>query len=344
MSEATILESVPEASTESRALSPISILDRAVAMQADPDVLGKLMDLQERHERNEARKAFDRAMAALRGDLPAFVKMSEVDFTTSKGRTNYKHEDLGYLTRELSPIMARHGLSFRWRTGQNSGCVMVTCIIAHEDGHSEETTLSAQPDNSGNKNPIQAVGSAVTYLQRYTLKAAVGIAASVDDDGRGGPDQPRPAPPAPASGPGPKPAPVAAPADPRQEAQPLLDIITGWDGRDYEALRAAVLGEAQARQVSDAAFSVVREEMKRIKPALRPAPPPPPPTPNSAAPEYEVMTAEEALIRANEAMGDCGTPEDVKDVYAEWLDHPALGFPADRLKLKEAYDVAMEAF
>ena len=49
----------------------------------------------------------------------------------------------------------------------------------------EETSLEADNDESGNKNAIQAVGSAATYLQRYTLKLALGLAASNDDDAQG---------------------------------------------------------------------------------------------------------------------------------------------------------------
>jgi hypothetical protein len=60
----------------------------------------------------------------------------------------------------------------------------VTCIIAHSAGYSEENSLSAPFDPSGNKNPLQAIGSAQTYLQRYTLKAALGLAAAKDDDAR----------------------------------------------------------------------------------------------------------------------------------------------------------------
>jgi hypothetical protein len=60
----------------------------------------------------------------------------------------------------------------------------VTCIISHRDGYFEETTLSAGRDESGSKNSIQAVGSTLTYLQRMTLKAALGLAAAEDDDGR----------------------------------------------------------------------------------------------------------------------------------------------------------------
>jgi hypothetical protein len=62
--------------------------------------------------------------------------------------------------------------------------VTVICVIGHADGYSEEASkLSAAPDTSGSKNPIQSIGSAVTYLERYTLRAALGLAAAKDDDG-----------------------------------------------------------------------------------------------------------------------------------------------------------------
>jgi hypothetical protein len=52
-------------------------------------------------------------------------------------------------------------------------------------GHSESTSLTAAPDTSGSKNSIQAVGSTITYLERYTLLALTGLAAQgQDDDGQ----------------------------------------------------------------------------------------------------------------------------------------------------------------
>ncbi len=62
--------------------------------------------------------------------------------------------------------------------------VTVTCVVSHRAGYFEENTLTAAKDESGSKNSIQAVGSALTYLQRMTLKASLGLAASDDDDGR----------------------------------------------------------------------------------------------------------------------------------------------------------------
>lgn len=170
--------------SESTAITPAGMIQQALTSGAGVEVMAGLMALQERWEATQARKAFDNAMAELRLNMPEIIKRQEVDFTTTKGRTNYRYEDLSAVTSALSPVMSACGLSFRWRTESSAGGVAVTCIISHRDGHSEETTLSAGFDNSGNKNAIQALGSAVTYLQRYTLKAAVGVAAAQDDDGQ----------------------------------------------------------------------------------------------------------------------------------------------------------------
>lgn len=166
--------------------TPTTILERAVISGASIEVLERLMALQERFEANQARKAFDAAMATIRNELPAIVKDQTVDYTSARGHTNYRYESLHAVTEALSPVMAKHGLSFRWRTNTEApDSVAVTCILSHCGGHSEEVTLVAKHDHSGSKNDIQALGSAVTYLQCYTLKAALGVAAAADDDGNG---------------------------------------------------------------------------------------------------------------------------------------------------------------
>lgn len=166
----------------SAAMTPMEMLDRAVSNGASIETLEKLMALQERWERNNARRAFDAAMALARAELPIIIKNREVDFTTAKGRTNYVYEDLASIAKAVDPILAKHGLAYRFRTTQDGGTVTVVCILSHRDGYSEENSLSAARDDSGNKNSIQGVGSTVTYLQRYTLKAGLGLSATKDDD------------------------------------------------------------------------------------------------------------------------------------------------------------------
>lgn len=169
------------------ALTPMAVLQRAVTSNASVEVIERLMGLQERWEKNQARKAFDEAMAKAKVEIPVITKNKKVDFESRRTdtRTNYSYEDFGEIVRVITPILGKHGLSVRHRTVNQADTVTVTCITSHEFGHSEENTLTAKIDLSGNKNPIQAIGSVVTYLQRYTTKAALGLAAAEDDDGRG---------------------------------------------------------------------------------------------------------------------------------------------------------------
>lgn len=169
---------------QSNIITPAAMIQQAIASGSGVEVMERLLALQERHDAFHSRKAFDDAMADLRKTLPRITKSREVDFTNKNGggRTHYKFEDLAEITEALSEPMSDVGLSFRWYTENVQGGVKVTCRITHREGHFEETSLVGPLDASGNKNPIQAIGSAVSYLQRYTLKAAVGIAAAHDDD------------------------------------------------------------------------------------------------------------------------------------------------------------------
>jgi hypothetical protein len=169
------------------ALTPMAMLGQAVERGASIETLEKLMGLHERFEANQARKAFDAALAAAKSEIPVILKNRLVDYasTDGKSRTTYRHEDLGEIARTVDPILARHGLSYRFlTTSEINQPISVTCIVSHRDGHSERNMLTGPRDDSGKKNAIQQMGSTITYLQRYTLKAALGLAASADDDGK----------------------------------------------------------------------------------------------------------------------------------------------------------------
>lgn len=170
------------------AVTPMDMIDRAIQNGSSVEILERLFSLQERYEKNQARKAFDNAMAAAKAEIPVILKNKQVGFDSKKAgasRTDYMHEDLAQIARQINPILSKHGLSYRFRTSSNvNEPVFVTCIVSHEAGHSEENTLSAGRDESGNKSPIQGVGSTVSFLQRYTLKASLGLAAAADDDGK----------------------------------------------------------------------------------------------------------------------------------------------------------------
>jgi hypothetical protein len=179
---------IPATTEIVREETPNAMISLALANKADPEVLARLMDLQERWEKNDARKDFMEALAEFKRKSPAVLAKDEtVDFATAKGRTNYRYAGLGGIVRQITVILSDCGLNASWETHQDKDTVAVTCHVTHVKGHRESTTLSGPLDNSGNKNLIQQLGSTVTYLQRYTLLALLGLATSEqDDDASGG--------------------------------------------------------------------------------------------------------------------------------------------------------------
>jgi len=159
---------------------PSEMIQLAISKGADLDKLEKLLTLQERYEANQAKKAYHEAMAAFKANPPKIDKDQTVKYKDVK----YNHASLYNVTEKINAALSKHGLSASWKTQQN-GAIIVTCKITHVKGHSEETTLSAPADNSGSKNAIQAIGSTITYLQRYSLLSLTGLATvEQDDDGR----------------------------------------------------------------------------------------------------------------------------------------------------------------
>lgn len=173
------------------AVTPMQLLERAIERGMNVEQLTGLMALQERWETidrqrraDEARSAFVAAMASFKAVPPTIVKDKAATFEKgANAKAAYMFASLAQVAAVIGAGLAKYGLSHRWITEQvDGGRVRVTCTITHVGGHSESATLEAAPDTSGSKNPIQAIGSTTAYLEKYTLCALTGLAASDQDD------------------------------------------------------------------------------------------------------------------------------------------------------------------
>jgi len=166
--------------------SPNAVVMMAMQKGYTPELIEKMMDLSERHEPNEARKAYHKAMSAFKAKPPKVWRDMQVKYGAGEKKQEWSHADLGTAADAISSALGEHGLNSSWRTKpQENGNIKVTCVVTHELGHSESTWLTAGPDTTGSKNAIQAIGSSVFYLERYTLFAITGLApARMDDDGK----------------------------------------------------------------------------------------------------------------------------------------------------------------
>jgi len=129
----------------------------------------------------QAKEAYYKAMARWASDAPVIIKDKEVSYKAGGGTTAYKHAGLGNVTQAINTSMSQYGLHASWTTTQPEGKITVECVVTHELGHSESTSLTADADTSGSKNPIQAIGSTVSYLERYTILALTGLATHEQD-------------------------------------------------------------------------------------------------------------------------------------------------------------------
>ena len=163
--------------------NPMEMVAYALTQNATPETLERLLAMQERVERNQARKAYAQAIVKARKKIGPIIKSGEVRMGT--GRPAYSHAKLDDIDRAAVPALGEYDLSYRWNTkvpDNKPDWVIVTCHVEHKDGHYEENSLGGPADTSGAKNPLQAIGSAVTYLCRYTLMAALGLSATDDTD------------------------------------------------------------------------------------------------------------------------------------------------------------------
>ena len=167
--------------------NPTEIMFKAIESGIDIDKIEKMLVLQERWEANEAKKAYHLAMAKFKANPPEIEKDKRVSYEMTGGGTkSYNHASLANVTGKINSALSVQGLSATWDTAQGEGGrITVTCRITHEKGHSESTKLAASPDDSGKKNSIQAIGSTISYLERYTLLALTGLAThDMDNDGQ----------------------------------------------------------------------------------------------------------------------------------------------------------------
>lgn len=162
--------------------TPQGAIELAIRQNVPVETLIKLFELQERVEARDARKAFDEDFAAFKKEAPKLEKTKAVSFDSGK-TSQYKYTPLDDIAQAVGPILAKHGLSYNWEQSQSAdGAISISCNLRHTQGHSIQNTLSAKADPSGSKNAIQAIGSAVSYLRRYTLLGVLGMATGDEDD------------------------------------------------------------------------------------------------------------------------------------------------------------------
>lgn len=164
-----------DATAGAEATALVSMIERAARDPAvDIDKMERLWIMHERAIAGRARAEYLAAFSRLQAELPAAVRGG-----TGHNKMKYaRYEDL---ITALRPVLAQHGFSISHRVNTD-GKVIVTGILGHAGGHAEETTITLPADASGNKSPVHALASSISYGKRYVTLTLTGIATADEDD------------------------------------------------------------------------------------------------------------------------------------------------------------------
>lgn len=116
-----------------------------------------------------------KALAAFQQEVP----------TIHKGTQGYGYTfaDLPSIFEVINPLLKKHGLGF---TQLICGQSVKTVVFHSESGELVEcATDIPQGVNLKGMNEFQVLGSAITYIRRYALSAALGLVTDKDTDAAG---------------------------------------------------------------------------------------------------------------------------------------------------------------
>ena len=162
------------------------------------------------------------ALAKAQGEMENASKNSQNPHFKSK------YADLAEILNTVRPVLSKHGLAVTQFPAFESGTAHVETILTHASGEWMSGTCSAPVQ----KSDPQGVGSALTYLRRYSLAAVCGLAQE-DDDANAASKGPKQAAQAPKVTP--KPAPTPTPAQPVKHVpatKSTLDALASYYAND----------------------------------------------------------------------------------------------------------------
>lgn len=167
----------------STTLTPIQMAYQLMANGHDLAKAKELIAFGKELEADEAKKAFNIAMAE------AQAEMQPVATNADNNQTRSKYATYDQLDRALRPIYTKHGfgLSFDEADSPKPDCIRIVCEVTHRAGHTKTYHRDMPADGKGAKGgdvmtKTHAAGAAASYGMRYILRGIFNVAVGEGDN------------------------------------------------------------------------------------------------------------------------------------------------------------------
>jgi len=158
-----------------------ALIMKGIEAQVPVETMERLLAMREKLNDEKAKTEFFKALAGFQADCPIIHKNKKV-MQKNSNQVRYAYASLDSIVKQISPFLAKWGLSYMFKSETANQSIIQTCEIRHFLGHAESSSFTIPIDPDGFMGDAQKSGSASTYAKRYALTNALGILTSDDDD------------------------------------------------------------------------------------------------------------------------------------------------------------------
>lgn len=182
-------QTVEVSAYEQQRQSVEGMITAAIEKGMPVETMKEIMAMRKELKVEWAKEQFDRAMSNFQAECPVIEK-TKMAKDEAKGKDLYAYAPLDVILNtkaedgtKVKEILAKHGLSYSFRTENTADRIKVTCIAKHVAGHFEESIMeTALGSGTSIMSAPQKTAATVTFNKRYAFQNAFGIITGDEDN------------------------------------------------------------------------------------------------------------------------------------------------------------------
>ena len=183
----------------------------------------------------------------------AEIKPAEMDSTNPFLRNKYA--SLGAVIEAIRPVLIPNGLSYTQIVESQDTQIGITTVLMHISGEWIESTVFMPLGAEKGFTLVQAAGSIITYLRRYSLSALFGVYAEEDTDAEKLKAAPKQEPT------------KQAPSTAKMSLETAVSVVSS-NGQKYgeiDTAKLSTMAYAQAKKIKAGEYSLEELEDKQFR-------------------------------------------------------------------------------
>ncbi len=149
-----------------------ALISQAITAGVDVGTMERLLAMRATIKAEQAREAFNAAMAKFQGEQPAIVKEKIVH--DKYGKERYRFAPLDIIVKQVKTNLQENAIV-------EDGWVTAVCKVTHTLGHNELSSFKVPVDKDSYMSQPQKFAAALTFAKRYAFCNAFGILTGDED-------------------------------------------------------------------------------------------------------------------------------------------------------------------